>query len=157
MFTEDIEFEKKYYNFSVNEKGFLKLSILKDLYIIPAGTFYTEDYKTNMELRVLKKKGVVVFTWACYLKQMNPTTLYSCVFLDSKLYDTHNYNIILTCSAMFCFYSVPDGVNDGSVSSTKIAISVHGSHATYSIDNALNHLIKLAKENPDYWEKDPFE
>ncbi len=152
VLSQDIEYLKNYTRVEVSDNGVLSIKCLRDIYIVPAGTRSDpdNDYANDLTFRELKTKGKVECHRRMYLKQMDSVFIYG---QDPKWSDYNSYcNVFIRCGDSIDCIECIDINTQGSA----FPFTIHGYDYALRVKKALEHLIKLAKENPDYWEKDPF-
>jgi hypothetical protein len=153
--TEDT-FRKGYIMLSLDSKGLLTIQHLSDIYVIPVGTLWTEDLKNDEGKRELKTKGEVKYTRYIYLKQLSDSiSIQEPGKISLQSYSSDNYDCLLY---FYCENGCDCIASDTHGMSTRNygGFYVNGFEYAQRVKNAFIHLIKLAKENPDFWEKDPF-
>lgn len=149
-------FDQEYYVdktcININEKGMLCIEHNWNSFKIPKGTKLTFD-KTKLEK--FEKSEHLNTKSSVYLKELNNTVEYDIDTLIDEESDTiyYMYSVRLSCfSDKPCFYID----NPDKEPKTCYNFLFENEMPSIRLKNALEHLIQLAKQEEEYWEKDPF-
>jgi hypothetical protein len=147
--ANDYDYIKEYYNFSLASNGLLTIHNMRDNYILPAGTVYSKDLSSQDWLKQLINQNEVFTGAYVYIKQLSDTVIIKNPYTKTS----DDYVLILSCNndcnCILHKYS-PNILKN-------YEIHINGQGYALRVKNALEYLIKLAKKNTSYLEKDPFE